>query len=168
MAAFLAHRQPQQTTQCGQVQGRIGQRDPQRKVYGFVITDRRHFDIAIGAEGLLHAVNPRLLRVEVFSPQGDLRSHWGQGSTTVEGFFGCCNPAHLAALPDGRFVTAEKGAVRVKVYGPQGKLSAAVAGPQHLSDTPADLATDAAGRVLVLDAAAKSVRIFAPKAAPQE
>ena len=38
-------------------------------------------------------------------------------------FFGCCNPAQLAVLPDGRFVTAEKGIPRVKIYSRERPLS---------------------------------------------
>jgi len=33
---------------------------------------------------------------------------WGKRSGIAD-FFGCCNPAHLALLPDGRFVTSGKG-----------------------------------------------------------
>ena len=147
----------------GKLLGRIGQRDQARNIPGFVITDREHFDLAIGPDGLVYVVNPRLLRIEAYTMAGDLRSHWGKGSTELDGFCGCCNPTDLAAFSDGRFVTAEKGVVRVKVYGGQGKLQTVVAGPQHFRDTPADLAVDARGRVLVLDGRRRSVRVFEAK-----
>ena len=66
-------------------------------------------------------------------------------------------------MSDGRFVTAEKGVVRVKLYSGAGKLQTVVAGPQHFRDTPVDLAVDARGRVLVLDGRRKSVRVFEAK-----
>ena len=75
-------------------------------------------------------------------------------------FFGCCNPAQLAVLPDGRFVTAEKGIPRVKIYARDGSFQTVVAGPSQLTDTPADLAADRHGRVLVLDGRAAKVRVF--------
>ncbi len=124
----------------GAVRGEIGRHDPQRQVLGFVITDLDHFDIATGADGLLYVANPRLLRVEAFTLEGEFRSSWGSGSTELAGFCGCCNPTDLVALPDGRFITAEKGLTRVKLYSGQGRLETVVAGPQHLAKTPADLA----------------------------
>ena len=66
----------------------------------------------------------------------------------------------LAVLPDGRFVTAEKGIPRVKIYSRRGQFQTVVAGPSQLTDTPADLATDRRGRVLVLDGRAAKVRVF--------
>lgn len=144
----------------GKVRGEIGRRDPNRKVLGFVITNLDHFDIAAGIDGLLYVVNPRLLRIEAFTRDGEFRSSWGGGSTDLAGFCGCCNPTDLVALPDGRFVTAEKGLTRVKIYGGQGRLETVVAGPQHLADTPADLAVLPDGRVLVLDGPTRSVRVF--------
>ncbi len=144
----------------GVVRGEIGRGDPQRKILGFVITDLNHFDIAVGADGLLYVVNPRLLRVEAFTSEGEFRSSWGSGSTDLAGFCGCCNPTDLVALPDGRFLTAEKGLTRVKLYSGQGRLETVVAGPQHLAKTPADLAVLPDGRVLVLDAAGRTVRVF--------
>lgn len=144
----------------GTVQGAVGRRDPERKILGFVITNLDYFDIATGADGLLYVVNPRLLRVEAYTREGEFRSSWGSGSTDLAGFCGCCNPTDLAALPDGRFVTAEKGVTRVKLYTGQGRLETVVAGPQHLAETPADLAVLPDGRVLVLDAALRSVRVF--------
>ena len=61
---------------------------------------------------------------------GDLLGHWGKASSAIDGFFGCCNPANFAVLPDGRFVTVEKGMPRVKVYSKQGEFECVVATPQ--------------------------------------
>jgi hypothetical protein len=146
----------------GQLQGKIGARDHARRIPGFVITSP-YFDLAVGHDGLLYVVNPRALRLEAYTFQGDLELTWGKGSPEIDGFFGCCNPAHFAILADGRFVTAEKGIPRIKVYTPQGEFSCVVAGPEQMAVPAADVATDSHERVLVLDPAAKSVRIFTPK-----
>jgi hypothetical protein len=143
----------------GTVKDEIGRPDPARKIPGFIITSH-YFDVAVGGDDLLYAVNPRALRVEGYTFQGDLESHWGTGSTAVEGFFGCCNPAHLAVLPDGRFVTAEKGVSRIKIYNPQGRFECVVAGPRQLKAVAADLAADHRGRILMLDPSLAGVRVF--------
>ncbi len=143
----------------GKLLGRVGQASAARHVPGFLITSH-YFDLAAGSDGLVYVVNPRLLRVEGYTRDGDLETSWGKGSSAVADFFGCCNPAHLAVLPDGRFLTAEKGIPRVKVYSREGKFETVVAGPPQLSETPGDLAADHRGRVLVLDARAATVRVF--------
>ena len=83
----------------------------------------------------------------------------------TEGFSGCCNPAHFAFLPDGRFVTSEKGLVRVKTYKPSGEFDAVVAAPVKFAEEgkAPDLAADAAGNVYVLDFDKKMIRVFEPK-----
>jgi len=147
----------------GKLIGRIGERDDARKIPGFTITSG-YFDLAVSpVDGLLRVVNPRALRIETYTFDGDLEGHWGQATPGIEGFFGCCNPIHFAILPDGRFVTAEKGAERVKVYGKDGRFECVVAGPDQLDTQVADLAVDSRGRILVLDPKAKCVRIFEPK-----
>ena len=67
-------------------------------------------------------------------------------------------------------MTSEKGLVRVKVYDAEGKLEAVVAGLEAFARGAAglDLATDARGRVFVLDPKANEVIIFEPSGAAQE
>ena len=143
----------------GKRRGRIGQRDVRRGIPGFVIPSP-YFDVAVAPDGLLRVVNPGALRIEAYTFDGDLERFWGKGAATLEGFFGCCNPAHFAIFGDGRFVTAEKGVPRVKVYGPEGEFICVVAGPEQLDVVAADVAVDARDRVLILDPKARSVRIF--------
>ncbi len=150
----------------GKITGRIGAVDPARHVQGFMITGR-FFDVALGGDGLVYAVNPRALRIEGYTHHGDLETHWGKGSPAVEDFFGCCNPVHLAAMSDGRFVTAEKGIPRVKIYSPEGKFQSVVAGPGQFSTSTslAGLAVDRQQRVIVLVSSDRPmVEIFVPKA----
>jgi len=143
----------------GTLQGEIGRPDRARHIPGFLITSF-HFDLALGADGLLYVVNPRALRLEGYTFGGDLETYWGQGAPTIEGFFGCCNPAHFSVLPDGRFVTVEKGLPHVKVFSPEGRFECVVAAAEQIKNLPADLAADGQGRVLVLDPRRQAVRVF--------
>lgn len=160
---------------AGQLVRRIGARDPDRGVPGFVLPSP-YFDIAVTPDGLLRVAHTGARRIETYTFEGDLLGHWGTASTANEGFFGCCNPANFTVLPDGRFVTVEKGLPRVKVYSNQGDFESYVATPQELApgtiaadardDTrqkPFDVAVDSRGRVLLLDPNAHKVRIFERK-----
>ena len=159
----------------GKVLKQIGKRDEERHIRGFVIPSP-YFDVALSPDGLVRAANPGAHRVEGYTVDGDLEVVWGKASLAIEGFCGCCNPAHFAMLPDGRFVTVEKGLPRVKVYDPTGQFVAVVAGPAQLSPTATsteetredhrlavfDVAADAEGRVLLLDPSGCRVRVFQP------
>jgi len=144
--------------------GKIGRKDAAKNVPGFVLPSP-YFDLAIAPDGLLRVVNPGHHRIEAYTFDGDLETSWGVPSTTIEGFCGCCNPTHLAVLPDGGFVTSEKGLPRVKVYDSQGKFQCVVAGCESFTDDTilAGVAVDSKGRVLVLDPVKKSVRVFVKK-----
>ncbi len=158
---------------AGKFVGRIGKRDPDRNVPGFIIPSP-YFDVAVSPDGLLRVANPGRHRIEGYTLDGHLEVFWGKAGEAIEAFCGCCNPANFALLPDGSFVTAEKGIPRVKVYAPDGALSSVVVGPDVLApnataveETRAehrlpvvDVAVDRQGRVLVLDPGARKVRAF--------
>lgn len=119
-----------------------------------------YFDVAVGPDGKLWAVNPGKHTIDNYSCQGVRQGGWGEAAIEIQGFCGCCNPTHLAVLPDGRFVTGEKGIPRIKLYSAQG-VFIGVIGEEFAGDTfGADLAADSKGRVLVLDPKAGAVRIF--------
>lgn len=155
---------------------RIGDKDPERNIPGFVVPSP-YFDLAVAPDGLLRVVNPGRHRIEAYTARGDREFVWGEFGNALDAFTGCCNPVSFAILPDGSFVTCEKGLVRVKVYDTDGMLVGVVAGPQQLTggvgsicETPAqcqrggfDVAVDVAGRVYVLDTIKNVVRIFARK-----
>jgi len=128
------------------------------------------FAVAVGIDGLARVVNPGRLRVEAWTLEGDREFVWGKGSNHTDGFAGCCNPMHIAVLPDGRIVTSEKGIARVKVYKPDGPnaqpgvLDSVVAGPDELAGLDGyDVAVDSRGRVVLLDVQARTVRVFAER-----
>jgi len=158
----------------GNIVARIGERDPDKNVPGFVVPSA-YFDLALSGDGLLRAVNPGRLRVDAYTFEGDYEFSWGKGSVDVDGFCGCCNPVNIAVLPGGGFVTCEKGLIRIKIYDSQGAFKGVVAGPAQLvrngdvrvCDLPEqcqsggfDIAVDGAGRVYVLDTIKNVVRIF--------
>lgn len=159
---------------AGNLVGRIGQEDKERNIPGFNIPSP-HFDLAVAPDGLLRVVNPGRRLIEAYTFDGDREIWWGESSPAIEGFSGCCNPANFAILPDGGFVTCEKGLTRVKIYDPQGKFVGVVAGPEQLTEDgqactggggaectsrARDVAVDSRGRVLVLDPLTGDVRIF--------
>jgi hypothetical protein len=160
----------------GKLLGRIGEADEQQGIRGFVIPSP-YFDVAVSADGLLRAANPGARRIEAYTLEGDLLGHWGKESAAIDGFFGCCNPANFAVLPDQGFVTVEKGIPRIKIYDKQGEFQCVVAAPEtlvpgglvgqeiredHATDV-FDVAVDRDGRVLVLDPSRRAVRIFVKK-----
>jgi len=163
----------------GRIVNRIGEKDLERNVPGFVIPSP-YFDLAVTRDGLLRVVNPGRLRVEAYTFEGDFEFSWGESSAAVKGFCGCCNPADFAVLPDGGFVTSEKGLARVKVYDSQGTFVGVVAGPDQLLEGGApyiaelperqrvggfDVAVDPKGRILVLDRAKNAVRFYTKRKA---
>jgi hypothetical protein len=129
-------------------------------------------------DGLLYITNPGKHRIEVFTQDGEHKPElsWGHGSTTLDGFAGCCNPIALAALDDGRVLTVEKAISRVKIFGTDRKLDCVVAGPQVL-DVPPPGASGrlpikpgrqftamplSDGRIAVFDFEFAAIRFFAP------
>ncbi len=158
----------------GRLINRIGAKDKERNIPGFVIPSP-YFDLAVSRDGLLRVVNPGLRRIEAYTFDGDLEFWWGKFSSAVEGFCGCCNPVNFAILENESFVTCEKGLIRVKIYDPEGAFVCVVAGPEQLIEGGAsrvsefgagsqtggfDVAVDAQGRIFILDTINNVVRIF--------
>jgi hypothetical protein len=165
----------------GKIINRIGRKDEDRNIPGFVIPSP-YFDLSVGRDGLLRVINPGIHKIEAYTFEGDLEFSWGEFSSGVKGFCGCCNPVNFAILhgsdlsgADDNFVTCEKGLTRVKIYDPEGIFVGVVAGPEQLIEGGVveacdsteecqmggfDVAVDADGRVFVLDTIKNIVRIF--------
>jgi len=144
----------------GQFEGKSGD----DVLHGFIIPSP-YFDIDINIYGDLWVANPGMHTMENYTYDGRLREFWEKIGINIDGFSGCCNPAHFTFLKDGRFVTSEKGLVRVKVYKPSGDLDGVVAAPEKfINDGHApDVATDSLLNVYALDYDKKMVRVFEPK-----
>jgi hypothetical protein len=166
---------------AGTIINHIGAKDPNRNIPGFVLPSP-YFDIALADDGLLRAVNPGRHRIEAYTPDGDLEFFWGQFSSKIEGFCGCCNPVNFAILPDEQgFITCEKGLPRVKQYDIEGNFLGLVAPvaqfTRHQNQRTGrgsnfhfgnlDVAVSPQNHIYILDPESRQVRIFIPKTAEE-
>ena len=130
---------------------------------GFIVPSP-YFDMDINEDGDLWVVNPGMHSLENFNIDGSLRTYWKNSGIKTEGFSGCCNPAHFTFLPDGSFVTSEKGLVRIKTYKPSGEFSGVVAAPNKFKNEvdgeAPDVAVDMSGNIYALDFDKKVLRVF--------
>lgn len=161
----------------GKAVGEIGKRDKDSGARGFVVPSP-YFCVRVAKDGLIRVSNPGAHLIEAYTPEGTFEVAWGKASFAVEGFCGCCNPVSFDLLPDGSFVTTEKGLPRVKLYNPHGEFSGVVAGPDAFPEYLAAAnggasetatagiytAVDPRGRILVLDSVGRDVRIYTLKA----
>ena len=133
------------------------------ELHGFVVPSP-FFDLAVNSDGELWVVNPGNHSLENYTDEGVLRGFWKKASVDIEGFTGCCNPAHFTFLPDGNFVTSEKGIVRIKIYRPSGDFVGVVAPVSKFEGEyyAPDVTTDENGNVYALDFERKLVRMFEP------
>ena len=124
-----------------------------------------YFDVAIDPDGFLWIANTGKHKLVNLNASGELRSHWGTSSSSVEGFCGCCNPSHFAIMEDGSFLTSEKGIVRVKKYNAAGQFVCAIAGPKHFKkgSVGLDIAIDSKQNIYVLEPKAQVIHIFKEK-----
>jgi len=145
----------------GNLINEIGRKDESKGIQGFVIPSP-YFDLAIGRDGELWVVNSGRHQFEAYDKAGNQISSWKKTSMGLDGFSGCCNPSHFAILPNGSYVTSEKGIVRVKIHNPSGEFQCVVATPEQFDKETKglDLATDSEERIIVLDPKREIVRIF--------
>jgi len=143
----------------GKIIGRFGESPADR-----LVMPSPHLDVHLDAQGALWLNNPGKHRLQAHAENGEITRTWGTPAPEIKGFCGCCNPTDFAFLPDGRFVTAEKGIPRIKVYAADGTFQNVVAGAESFSgdNISLDLAVTADGRVYVLDPERKAVRVFEP------
>lgn len=158
----------------GKAINRIGNRDKDRSIPGFVLPSP-FLEVEIHRDGLLRVTNPGRHLIEAYTFEGDRATAWGKASMGIQGFCGCCNPVALAILQDGRFVTCEKGLPRVKVYSQEGDFECVVAGVESFpenakvgsGETPGDgvkasldAVVDHEGRVFILDTVTGMIRVM--------
>jgi len=156
----IVHRYNMEGEYLDSFEGKTGGKD----LHGFIIPSA-NFDLKVNNDGELWVVNPGKHSLENYTDDGKLRAHWENSSVKIDGFSGCCNPAHIALLPDGSFVTSEKLLVRIKVYKPSGEFLAVVAPPTLFEEDgkAPDIAVDDNGSVYALDYYQNKIRVFEPK-----
>jgi outer membrane protein assembly factor BamB len=132
--------------------------------HGFIVPSP-YFDLGVNPDGELWVVNPGKHALENYTDDGNLRSFLENISPEIDGFSGCCNPAHIAIMGDGSFLTSEKGVVRIKIHKASGELSTVVAPPDKFREDgeAPDVAVDEEGIVYALDFDRNMIRIFEPK-----
>jgi hypothetical protein len=119
-------------------------------------------DLAPASDGEIWIAHAGRHRVERWSVGGVLLRSWGAYSASGDGFTGCCNPAHIAVLPDGGVVAAEKGSWRVRTFDAAGSPTETVVAEGALPPGTriVDMAVDAVGRIGLLDSAGPAIRVF--------
>jgi hypothetical protein len=159
----------------GKLIHRIGEKDKERNVPGFIVPSP-FFDVELSRDGLLRVNNPGRHRMELYTTEGDFEGSWGVTAMGIAGFCGCCNPINFTLLPDGQYVTCEKGLPRVKIYSATGEFESVVAGVETFSENARacgpsdctagglDAAVDSQGCIYILDIVTGDVRVMQPKA----
>jgi hypothetical protein len=132
--------------------------------HGFIVPSA-NFDVAVNSFGELWVTNPGEHGIENYTDDGQIRGYWAKSSMEIEGFTGCCNPAEIAVLEDGSFVTSEKGLVRIKVYDASGKLISVVAPPEKFNEEghAPEVAVGKNGEIYALDFDRNLIRLFEKK-----
>ena len=155
-AADYAHRCVWRLDMEGRVEGTI--RASEAK--GFRLPSP-YFDVAWHG-GMLWVADTGRHRLSAFDAAGVEQRHWGAFGMGAGHFAGCCNPAHLAMLPNGAFVTSEKGVARISLFSGNGDFIKFICPPQAagVGHEPMDLAVFADGRIAALDASRGRVLIF--------
>lgn len=129
--------------------------------HGFIVPSA-NFDLVTNSFNELWVVNPGKHALENYSDKGVLRGYWQGETMDINGFAGCCNPAEIAVLEDGSFVTSEKGLVRIKIHHQSGELLGVVAPPEKFEKEgkAPEVAVDSEDRIYALDFDRKMIRVF--------
>lgn len=139
----------------------IGQTTDKKELTFFVLPSF-YFDVAIGTENTIWIANTGRHKLVQLDIDEHIISSWGETSSAVEGFCGCCNPSNFALMRDGSFITAEKGLVRVKKYNKNGDFECVIAGSEKFKEDAKglDIAIDSNNRIYVLEPEAMKIHIF--------
>jgi sugar lactone lactonase YvrE len=142
----------------------IGQTADKKELTFFVLPSY-YFDVAIGNDKTLWIANTGRHKLVQLDNDEHIISSWGETSSAVEGFCGCCNPSNFALINDGSFITAEKGLVRIKKYNKNGDFECVIAGPEKFKEDAKglDIAIDSNDRIYVLEPEAMKIHVFEVK-----
>lgn len=163
-AADAGNRRVLRYSTAGTLLGSFNGKENKDEPHGFIVPSP-YFALAVNAEGELWVVNPGKHSLGQYKDSGELRSFWTKDQEGIEGFYGCCNPAHFAFLADGSFVTSEKKITRIKIYKPSGELLCVVAPTEKFTEDgyAPDIAVSPQGDIYALDFDKKMIRLFQHK-----
>ncbi|RPI27132.1 MAG: hypothetical protein EHM61_09485 [Acidobacteria bacterium] len=131
---------------------------------GTFMLPNKWLDFDVDSKGVVRASDTGRHQVSAWALDGSRLGAFGKfGMQNPADFVGCCNPVNLTIAPDGKVVTGEKVAARVKIFEPAGKLLAVI-GPEHFDAKciHIHLAVDSKGRILAADPVRREVKIFSP------
>jgi ligand-binding sensor domain-containing protein len=139
----------------------IGQTADKKELTFFVLPSY-YFDVAIDTDKSIWIANTGRHKLVQLDNDEHIISSWGETSSAVEGFCGCCNPSNFALMPDGSFITAEKGLVRVKKHSKNGEFECVIAGPEKFKEDAKglDIAIDSNNKIYVLEPEAIKIHVF--------
>lgn len=121
-----------------------------------------YFDVSL-YDGQLYIANTGNHRVEIWNPDGRKTGMFGVAGKGPEAFCGCCNPAHLTAVPQG-FVTAEKGINRIKILDSNGNFVEFVSSVNDfVASQPLDIASSDGKKIYAANKADNKVYLFIRK-----
>jgi hypothetical protein len=148
-------------SEVGKILKTIGQTADKNELTFFVLPSF-YFDVAIGTENTIWIANTGRHKLVQLDDESHIVSSWGETSSAVDGFCGCCNPSNFVLMSDGSFITAEKGLVRVKKYSKNGDFECVIAGPEKFKEDAKglDIAIDSNDRIYVLEPEAMKIHIF--------
>ncbi len=118
-------------------------------------------------DGQVRLTNTGKLRVDTYTYDGYFEEplSFGRSGQTAKGFFGCCNPIRLVQMPDGHYITAEKGIQRMKEYDDAGVFLRVLANRRVLGAQRFDMAmaVNPNGEIYLLDERRSKIRVFIRK-----
>ncbi|MBT7170454.1 MAG: hypothetical protein HN909_01655, partial [Phycisphaerales bacterium] len=154
----------------GMMVNKIGVVGETYKTVPGIVLPSPYFDMVLSKvggryDGLVRLTNTGKLRVDTYTYDGYFEMSFGRSGQSERDFYGCCNPVRIAQLPDGNFVTAEKGVQRLKEYSPGGVFLRVLANRHTLGTDRSELALAAGadGTIYLLDENESKIRVFLRK-----
>lgn len=156
----------------GTLKNTIGRKDGAYKNIPGIHLPSPYFDVVLTQssgryDGQVRLTNTGKLRIDTYTYDGYFEEplSFGQSGQSAKCFFGCCNPIRLLQMPDGHYITAEKGIQRLKEYDEAGVFLRVLANRSVLGAQRFDMAMAANpnGEIYLLDEGNSKIRVFIRK-----
>lgn len=165
VAMDFGHRVLWRIRPTGELAGQLKHKGGDRE--GLLILPSPQGGLVALPDGGWALTNPGRLRVEKRDASGDLAGTFGEPGMGLSQFPGCCNPVGLVRLPNGRFVTWQKGLRRVLVHESDGPVVSVVLSAEQLGADEKHLAMAATpeGNLLITDGIRGGFSVMTPPVA---